>query len=458
MRQDAVPVVIVESHQHVLEHVHDVLRKKKLFRDEWSMVHFDAHPDLACSKTAPAVAFFNPRHYYYHAESEMDGDEEKDEENSKNLYELLDLTASGIAEWIMPLVLAAKLHKIEWIKPSFSSQMAPGKYRFAVGAECGDNSGDEITSYLDLPTRARVKVDLEHPYYLDDASVTTTARLVLKQTLELQVSELGSILSEQKEDDRVTSKRKSLWTLDICLDYFACENPYITDLESTSPQVTRAFLAVMESSRFNANSSNGINTSMSSTEYQTEILCFYKLLEELLQKYVNRETNHLTISANSFTVTSSSALREISKYFETAEEARELILQLIHEINDESGDRTALLKMVVEAIPNWSMPHDKSSAAREEMDISLGLVEAHIQRHVAEKGNPFMVTMARSTLDGFCPPKVVEWLQEKVLDILRRQICRDYNNPNANGDTSPLLIVRDYGEWEGSVISWEGNS
>ena len=46
MSSMSIPVVIVESHQHALEHIHDVLRRKKLFNKNWSMVHFDAHPDL----------------------------------------------------------------------------------------------------------------------------------------------------------------------------------------------------------------------------------------------------------------------------------------------------------------------------------------------------------------------------------------------------------------------------
>ncbi len=433
-----IPVVIVESHQHVLEHVHDVLRKKKLFRDSWSMVHFDAHPDLACSKRAPAIAFFNPRQFH-ESENSMDDDED-DDGNGKNLYELLDLTSSGIAEWILPLVLAAKLNKIEWIKPSFSSQMTPGNYEFAVGVETTSN--ESITSYLDLPASAKVKVDFHHPYYLDDASVTSTDQLVLKQTLELQVSELPS-------KPKVRGG-KSLWTLDICLDYFACQNPYIADLERRNALVARAFLNLMESSCFNSNNSKSKITN--GLEYQTEILCFYKLLEQLLEDHVDDETNKLKLDDTSII----SSLEEISKYFETPNQARGLIRQLVTEINnDDNGD--ALLSMVIEAIPNWSMPHDPSSALIDKMNESLMLVEAHIQEHIEKSGKPFLVTIARSTLDGFCPPQVVETLQEKVLDILGKQISYG-ENCGITEEDNPLLIVRDYGEWEGSVIPWNINS
>ena len=86
---EMVDVVIVEAHHHCLEHIHSVLRKKKIIRP-WKLVHFDAHPDLACPNI-PAVACFTPR-------QNIDGDQ--------HLYELLDARASGIAEWILPLTLS----------------------------------------------------------------------------------------------------------------------------------------------------------------------------------------------------------------------------------------------------------------------------------------------------------------------------------------------------------------
>ena len=504
-----IPVVIVESHQHALEHVHDVLRKKKIFDETWSMVHFDAHPDLACSKSAPAAAFFNPRHYYCsNSDNRKDEDDEintdvKDddneglEESAMDLYELLDLTPSGIAEWILPLVLAAKLNRIEWVKPSFSSQIAEGNYQFAVGVDvdchdpvdCNnksinmddDSKKDEqiiITSYLDLPASARIKVDFNHPYYLDDLSVVSSSELILKQNLDLRVSELRSLPALGQSNTNTTSAEKrnrNLWTLDICLDYFACHNPYISDLESRNPNATRAFLNVMESSRFNINNTvhysidnNQPNTSL---EYQTEIIRFYDLLQQLLVKNCNENIAKGRLATDGRSCTNSTdamSFDEISKYFETAEQAERLIRQLIMEINNDSDDGARLLFMIVEAIPNWSMPHDRSSVATEKINNSLRLVEAHIQQHVHDNDSdsdhpPFLITIARSTLDGFCPPEMVETLQDRVLDILHRQICGDKicqfdntneNPPYGNGNCYRLQLVRDYGEWEGSAIQY----
>ena len=99
-RKEAINVVVVESHQHALEHYHSAIRKFKIF-EPWSMIHFDAHPDLACPPQCPFVACFTPRR-------EM-------AVTQKNLYELLDRSETGIAEWIIPLVVAAELFKINWV-------------------------------------------------------------------------------------------------------------------------------------------------------------------------------------------------------------------------------------------------------------------------------------------------------------------------------------------------------
>ena len=86
----SIPVVVVESHQHVLEHVHATLRKQKLMTKPWSMLHLDAHPDLACPATVPAVACFAPRQVVV---------------DDKNLYERLDATTSGTSLLNSPIAL-----------------------------------------------------------------------------------------------------------------------------------------------------------------------------------------------------------------------------------------------------------------------------------------------------------------------------------------------------------------
>ncbi|MGK3752595.1 MAG: hypothetical protein ACI8RD_004899 [Bacillariaceae sp.] len=461
-------IIIVESHQHVLEHVHKILRKKKLFNTKWSMIHFDAHPDMACTRNAPAIACFMPRNY---ASLGNDGEDEneEDEENAMSLYELLDSTSSGIAEWILPLALAANLNRIEWIKPKFSTQMSEGKYQFAVGVECKNQDDDatQITSFLDLSQNARIKVDLNHSYYMDDASVVSSDKLALKKKIELYVSELP--INNQKHeqwgefyinncksntDDNNTEQTRP-WILDICLDYFVCLNPYIHDLEDINPSATCAFLDLMKGSRFNISTIDNNNQPID-LEYQNDIIRFYKLLKQLLLDQFEKNNNDRNMQTTTDATTGSDVLFEqISIFFETLELTEKYVLRLIKEINNDSQ----LLSMIIEAIPNWSMPHDVSSSTTERIDESLLLVEEFLKRRIEENilDEPFLITIARSSLDGFCPLPVVDRLQDQVLDMIHRIICetsckcKDEEKSFVHDDCR-LQVIRDYDQWEGSTI------
>ena len=50
---------------------------------------------------------------------------------------------------------------------------------------------------------------------------------------------------------------------------------------------------------------------------------------------------------------------------------------------------------------------------------------SHLERWVAsstELGTPLAVTVARSSLDDFCPPEQVEFIQEQTLDVISSTI------------------------------------
>jgi hypothetical protein len=447
MTRPKIPLVIVESHQHVLEHVHDAIRRQKLFGKPWSMLHFDAHPDLACPRVAPAIACFAPR------QTSLWDDAAAGQEDQNNLYEMLDSTSTGIAEWITPLVLAANLSRIEWVKPKFSRQLPLGRHNFAVGAEA--DSPDGVATFLDLPRESRIKVDWHHPYYLDDGSVVPSGRLALKRELELRVSELPSSTeicgvppnARGKDDDDDDDDDDQPWMLDICLDYFVCRNPYVHDIEEVDPETARAFLDVMEGSTV-------ANTELATSDYETDVAAFYDLLVKAL---ATPPCPHGPTDDPEWAVPPVHA--SLSRFFANADEADRLITNLATKIRH---DR-ALLAMVVEAVPNWSMPHMSSEEATsfDHIDESLRLVKEDLRRR-RRKAPPFLITVARSSLDGFTPPAVVEYLQTNLLQALRGTFCGTdcpEEGSSIQGDCTTgklnehsLQVVRDYGEWEGSTI------
>jgi len=232
-------VVVVEHHHHALEHIHASLRrfyrrnrhhkyekvggglKAKETSSEktsWTMVHFDSHPDLAVlNRTIPAVACFRPNDMYLPINV---SNSSKNINNSndpiskrKTLYEMLDLSQGGIAEWILPLVLAGNLNRIVWMKGESSDQFENGTYNFHVGC-CGSRNDDvastapsssslsfrsksvqstetisndndknkkmNVQTFMDLPNDAHLCVSLCHPYYLDDNNCCQSQATILQ--------------------------------------------------------------------------------------------------------------------------------------------------------------------------------------------------------------------------------------------------------------------------------------
>lgn len=313
-KQNRIPVVVVESHQHVLEHYHYLLRKKilclktkALFVNEendkdnncWSMIHIDSHADLSCpGSQVPALACYKPRQEFYpiinnnaresarkrtttptkkisasttsEAIESISDQEQNDSSNvAKNLYEMLDETTSGIAEWIIPLVLAGNLTIVHWIRPKqqhcyedILCQMPVGKHNFHVGVfeqqSCQyedilskehknnnniesskaqldrfDQSENVPSSFLDLTVKAIVKVDYaDCKYYEDDDSVVENKMLLLSKEVDLLISEMDhqhNLMNTNIETNFAIHTNN--FALDICLDYFYCCNPYLIDFD-----------------------------------------------------------------------------------------------------------------------------------------------------------------------------------------------------------------------------------
>lgn len=381
------PLVVVEQHQHALEHVHYVLRNdKRLLLSTWTLVHFDSHPDMACPNEMPAKLCFTPR-----------GSE-------KTLYDHLDETSSGIAEWILPLVLAAKLEHIVWVKRPLCQQFALGEARFRVGVI----SRQPLQSFLDMNDE-RMRVDYHHPYYLDDDVVVETNRLQLSQTVHLRVKNVGHDIA----------KVKTPWMLDLCLDYFLCQNPFLRDLQLVNHEFSSLIVSI---------SNKGLQIANHHGDYRTERRSFHKAFELLL---TNQDQG-----------------QALSRYLcrEVEVEVDSQVNQ-IRQILDTAQNANQLASMTIEALPHMAMPHETD--VPEYFEIQRRIDEVMLEIRECASTLPFLVTIARSANDGFCPLQLVEQIQEDLLQRLHVHFCGI-----ACGEEKRciLRVVKDYGDWEGSTL------
>ena len=449
-----ISVVVVESHHHVLEHIHLVLRRQnfgltetclkeggqrtinKIQPPPWRMLHFDAHPDLACPNcNIPAGACFRPRQLWPSKNS--------DKEDSKDLYDMLE-TTTGIAEWILVLVLAGGLAQVEWVKPRLPtnqrSQLPLGRHLYRVGAWWKIYNENETAgsprSFLDLPESAQVKVDWNCRYYREDEEdgYAPTEELRLSQELALNVAMVTDAVDSSVDNGLP-------WVLDVCLDYFVCVNPFYADIEAISAEFAAALVDLTIQSRI-YHEEDGNN----SHDHQS-FMAFRRAVLSLLHSIKARQVTDVDFEK---TVT----LLPFYDSFEVMESLTAALIRTTHDLPLDSVEE--LCKLGEEAVMFLHLPHfPERGKDKQHIQSALDGLEQSLAR---ARTAPFMVTLARSCSDGFTPDYVVEELQEQVLNRIHICFCscnRRVRSPKDLGNEQCRFnIVFDYGKWEGSTIQF----
>ena len=464
-------IVVVESHQHVLEHIHAVLRKRKLLGRAWSMVHFDAHPDLACGDF-PAKACFQPSVDFFERKENNDASQspvrhdetDKPVAEGRNLYEMLDSTPSGIAEWILPLVLGASLEKIDMFLPSCSNQLPDGSHSFLVGCwvpsreDPVDTSGSkvpttphQIESFCDLPNDARVKVDWETPYYWEDHSVVPAADLCLSQTLRLDVWHGSHTIPSL---DSVSG----LYVLDVCLDYFGCRNPFLVGMQENDGSEWADFLIVLARAVH--------DSAVKTNNFQERWTRFIESMKAVFEccgseRALDGSISDLLAALTECDVTVDEkilrgyVLHQPGKVALAMESLENLLLP--HDVAAEKTWKVrfeTFINFLGEATPTYS-----DSNYRSYLDMNKGSDNRMVRP--GRTDDPLLVTIARSTVDGFTPAETVDCVQKEVIGAIHNRFCPCGKYPTVPGsiNADPCIgkecrveLIYDYGEWEGSTL------
>ncbi|XP_073486995.1 UPF0489 protein C5orf22 homolog isoform X1 [Aquarana catesbeiana] len=420
-RYKELPVYVVEDHHDVLPFIYRAIGSRHLPAKNISFIHFDSHPDLLIPVNMPADTVFDKEALF----SEL-----------------------SIENWIMPVVYAGHFSQVVWIHPSWAQQIKEGKHYFLVGK-------DKSTT--------TIRVTSTDDYFLSDGLYVPEEQLENPKPLHLDVILLNPVKEpgcEDAEKGESAAKKLKLAENDEsaggpayafqCASSQGASFALCDGAESCLRKGTSSTDSMETSADINTISSQNAKLARSIMEilekedaYALDIdLDFFSVKNPFKEMYTQDEYNILQ-ELYSFKKPSSDSLEDalvdcVENRIRQLEDLEAAFAELCEDDSEETVQRWASnpgmsslvplvqsLKSRMES-PDYEMihqagltcdyaelPHHVSS----EMEIE-GLMQSmkHLLKHLPK---PTLVTLARSSLDDYCPSNQVDFIQEKVMDVLR---------------------------------------
>ncbi|XP_018027571.1 UPF0489 protein C5orf22 homolog [Hyalella azteca] len=376
----AVAVHIVEDHNDALCHIYAAIAKKRIPFSNNFLIHFDSHPDLLLPENLVKSQVYD-----------------------KNvLFDRL-----SIENWIMPAVFAGHVDTILWIKPPWSNQIPNGVYHFKIGLE--SSSGHVKVSCPELYFISEMlycdEEDLEEirNVTLHVATLGDTMKNALLADIE---SSAGTTRPNNDDDSGVAStvdlaekiirEHNDRFILDIDLDFFSTLNPFLSTYKSVD-----LYQRLKSIYQFKLKEGETPNDSQARRKLQMEPLSqLFKALQDIKNPDIIMER----LPSMMESITNSN----------NREQLRLLIVDLL-----EKEDLTELdWTLVHDAGCTWDspkqvLPHHEST--EEEIKSLMREVNCFL----SGIASPSLVTIARSSLDDYCPPHQVGMIQEMMCSTLK---------------------------------------
>lgn len=275
----------------------------------------------------------------------------------------------SIENWICPAVYAGHLENLVWVKPAWSKQFECGIYKL--------NVGKDIKSGM-------MRCDCRMEYFTSGNMYSPNQELVNLKTLNFYVYEIDQILNPKDEFIINLIKkcdRKNL-ILDIDLDFFSTQNPFL-----------QMFRNVEEYSIFK-------------NVYSNEKLD--KLDADFDSKFIK------------YNVEKSQKMDRIKKFILDDVEPMHFNkkeLTKLKEIIKRDQIDFEILHLYGSGIDSSDLPHHVSSDT--ELEFFFEKFENFLTFYFKEFDlKPGLITIARSSLDDYCPIIQVNSIQDKILGII----------------------------------------
>ncbi|NXN93522.1 CE022 protein, partial [Rhinopomastus cyanomelas] len=415
----ALPVCVVEEHQDVLPFIYRAIGSKHLPASNISFVHLDSHPDLLIPVNMPADTVFDKEALF----SEL-----------------------SIENWIMPAVYAGHISQVVWLHPPWAQQITEGKHQFLIGKDTSTTT---------------IRVTGTDNYFLSDGLYVPADQLENQKPLNLHVILINpaEASNSQEENCEVASaKRLKLNTDPTASSASASSSAAPGDRDCSTSNSKKKEVQ-------NASTLNKAETSALSSPRNTECL-LREVVKDICQVLQKGDAYVLDIDLDFFSVknpfkemytqTEYELLQELYNFKKpqsnaTEESLLDCVENRVHQLEDleaafadlcDSDDEETLqkwasypgMKPLVQLVhslktrmesPDYEMVHQAGLtcdyvelphhvSTEEEIESLIQSVKVLLEG----LPKPTLVTVARSSLDDYCPPEQVEIIQEKVLRLL----------------------------------------
>ncbi|KAI6075352.1 UPF0489 protein C5orf22-like protein [Aix galericulata] len=415
----ALPVRVVEEHQDVLPFIYRAIGSKHLPASNISFVHLDSHPDLLIPVNMPADTVFDKEELF----SEL-----------------------SIENWIMPAVYAGHISQVLWLHPPWAQQISEGKHNFLVGKDISTTT---------------IRVTGTDDYFLSDGLYVPADQLENQKPLNLHVILINPTETSNNQEENgevISAKRLKLNTDDTANTVPASSSVTSGNLDHSSSSVKNKEIQ-------NASALNRAECSPSSSLRNDEcpIREVAKNICQVLQKgdafVLDIDLDFFSVKnpfKEMYTQTEYEILQELYNFKKPHKDATEeglldCVENRVHQLEDleaafadlcDNDDEETIqkwasypgMKPLVQLVhslksrmesPDYEMVH-QAGLTCDYMELPHHVsteeeIEGLIQSTKVLLKNmpkPTLVTIARSSLDDYCPSEQVDIIQEKVLNLL----------------------------------------
>uniref|UniRef100_A0A8B9U6T6 Chromosome 5 open reading frame 22 n=1 Tax=Anas zonorhyncha TaxID=75864 RepID=A0A8B9U6T6_9AVES len=415
----ALPVRVVEEHQDVLPFIYRAIGSKHLPASNISFVHLDSHPDLLIPVNMPADTVFDKEVLF----SEL-----------------------SIENWIMPAVYAGHISQVLWLHPPWAQQISEGKHNFLVGKDISTTT---------------IRVTGRDDYFLSDGLYVPADQLENQKPLNLHVILINPTETSNNQEENgevISAKRLKLNTDDTANTVAASSSVTPGDLEHSSSSVKNKEIQ-------NASALNRAECSSSSSLRNDEcpVREVAKNICQVLQKgdafVLDIDLDFFSVKnpfKEMYTQTEYEILQELYNFKKPHKDATEeglldCVENRVHQLEDleaafadlcDNDDEETIqkwasypgMKPLVQLVhslksrmesPDYEMVH-QAGLTCDYMELPHHVsteeeIEGLLQSTKVLLKNmpkPTLVTIARSSLDDYCPSEQVDIIQEKVLNLL----------------------------------------